>query len=272
MDKITVSAIVHTRNSSKTLDQCLSSLRWVNELIIVDMHSQDNSLEIARQYTNHIYHQAPVSRVDGIRNEYLNFVTSEWTLVIDSDEFLSEDAEHLISQTIQNYAAEYDAFRLPRYNRIGDQVMRGSGWSPDPQLRLFRKNSVLWSDTNHNIPRVSDESSRIKILEGPSTPYIHHQNYRDLRHFIHKQLEYALNDIYEQQPESFDFGSYVNQAYGALAWRGDTQNDGELSHALSLVMAWDQLMRGLIHWDSLNPRPPLDELLAMPIQSKPDES
>jgi len=69
---------------------------------------------------------------------------------------------------------------------------------------------------------------------------------------------------YDSDPATFDFSSYIAKACQNLAIHQDTEHDGDLSQALATVMAWDAVMRGLIHWDSLSPRPPLAMLTALP--------
>ncbi len=263
-----ISAIVHTCNSEETVERALRSLAWVDELLVVDMDSSDGTLELCRTYATRIYHQQKVNRVDGIRNRYLELAAGPWIFVLDSDEFLAADAPQAVRRLINDYGCDFDAFRIPRYNLIGDQIMRGSGWYPDPQIRLFRKGAVRWSDSTHRVPEVLTGESRLMVLEPPDCLHIHHRNYRDLRHFIAKQLAYALQDNYDANPDRFSFSDYMARAYTALAARRDTDNDGDLSHALSLVMAWDAVIRGLIHWDSLDPQPPLEQLTPIPIRTE----
>ena len=71
-------------------------------------------------------------------------------------------------------------------------VMRGSGWYPDHQIRLFRKGTVRWSDTHHTPPQVTTGRARLMELRPPGCLHIHHRNYESLRHFAEKQLRYAL--------------------------------------------------------------------------------
>jgi glycosyltransferase involved in cell wall biosynthesis len=260
-----ISAIVHTRNSEKTLAKALESISWADELIVVDMESCDKSVEIAESFNAEVYHQAVVPRVDGIRNHYLGKAVNEWILVLDSDEYLAADGERSIRELITTHDRSYDAFAIPRFNRIAGQVMQGSDWYPDHQIRLFRKDCVCWSDSNHQLPTVTSGPHRLLELKLPNCLHIHHDNYPDLKSFIRRQLNYALDDVYDSDPENFDFSDYIARAYENLALHSDPQKDGDLSHALSLLMAWDAVVRGLIHWDSLEPQPPLAYLRALPL-------
>ena len=260
---MSVSCIIHTRNSADTLDKALDSVAWADEIIVVDMESTDSTRAIAAKYTQRILSTPIVPRVDGIRQQFLAEARHDWILVLDSDEYLAADAQVNVTHLLEQYGDRYDAFAIPRFNYIAGQIMRGSGWYPAPQIRLFRKGTVRWPDANHQLPEVI--TGRLLELEPPDCLHIHHRNYEDLRHFIRKQLDYALNDRYDSDPSTFDFSSYTAKAYQNLATHQDTEHDGDLSHALATVMAWDAVMRGLIHWDSLSPKPPLAMLTGLPI-------
>jgi len=262
---MTLSCIIHTRNSAETLGKALDSVAWADEIIVVDMESTDSTRAIAAKYTQRILSTPVVPRVDGIRQQFLAEASHDWILVLDSDEYLAADARENVAKLLEQYADRYDAFAIPRFNYIAGQIMRGSGWYPASQIRLFRKGTVRWSDANHQAPDVI--TGRLLELQPPACLHIHHRNYEDLRHFIRKQLDYALNDRYDPDPNAFDFSSHIARAYENLAMHQDTEQDGDLSHALALVMAWDAVMRGLIHWDSLSPRPPLAMLTALPVAS-----
>jgi glycosyltransferase involved in cell wall biosynthesis len=263
-----ISAIVHTRDAAATLETALRSLAWADEILVVDMASRDATLEIARRHATRILETEIAPRVDGIRNRYAAEASGDWVFVLDADESLADDAGDEIRRLIAEHGERCDAFAIPRFNSIAGQVMRGSGWYPDHQLRLFRKGTVRWSDTHHTPPEVLSGRGRLMELMPPACLHIHHRNYESLRHFAEKQLVYALSDRYDARPESFDFADYVARAYQTLATRDEPDLDGDLSHALALLLAWDQIVRGLVHWESLATRPPLGLLAALPVATE----
>jgi glycosyltransferase involved in cell wall biosynthesis len=262
------SGIVHTRDSGATVEVALRSLAWVDELVVVDMASRDATVEIARRFATRVESVAVAPRVDGIRNEHLERLTGDWVFVLDADESLADDAAEEVRALVARHGERYDAFAIPRFDSIAGRTMRGSGWYPDHQIRLFRKGTVRWRDTVHDLPAVVTGRHRLLELVPPDCLHIHHRNYESLRHFVRKQVEYALDDRYDDRPESFELADYVARAYEALALRDEPEVDGDLSHALALLLAWDQIVRGLVHWDSLQPRPPLALLSALPIATE----
>jgi len=264
-----ISCIVHTRNSEASVEAALASVAWADELLVIDMASEDRTREIAARYASRILQAPEVPRVDGIRNRYLEEASHEWILVLDSDEHLADDGEQAVRSLVAEAGAEIDAFAVPRFNTIAGQLMRGSGWYPDHQVRLFRKGTVRWRDVHHGGGQVLARRARRRVLEPPGCLHIHHQNYESLAHFIRKQLDYALTDRYDDDPSTFRFEDYVARAYASLEARRDPERDGDLSYALSLLMAWDALVRGLLHWERLEPRPALGEAAVLPPEARP---
>lgn len=259
-----VSGIVHTRNSVDTVERALATLRWVDELLVVDMASDDGTLAVAARLADRVLHAPVAARVDDVRNQFLAGATHEWIFVLDSDEYLAADAAEQVAALVRTHGSRVDAFAIPRFNYIAGQVMRGSGWYPDHQVRLFRRGMVRWRDGHHLPPEVLTGPHRLLHLSPPECLHLHHLNYRDLRHFVRKQVDYALNGLYDPDPRRFDFADYVAAAHERLALCHDTARDGDLSHALALLLAWDAIVRGLLHWDSLDPRPDLGALVALP--------
>ncbi|MCF8048526.1 MAG: glycosyltransferase family 2 protein [Desulfarculaceae bacterium] len=259
-----ITGIVHTRDSAATLEAALASLAWVDELMVVDMESSDDSVAIAQRH-GAVVHQIEIApRIDGVRNRFVAKASGDWVLVLDSDEYLSDDAPELVQRLIAKQGQKHDAFALPRYNYLGEQVLLGGGRHPDYQIRLFKQGTVLWPDAHHTLPVVTTGPSRLWDVPPSHGPHIHHRNYRDLRQLISRQLDYALTDMYPDDPGSFDFAAYLARAHQQMAMRSEPEADGDLSQAMALVMAWDAVMRGLIHWDSLEPRPPLNMLDGFP--------
>ena len=119
-----ITCIVHTRNSEATLEAALASVAWADELLVVDMASEDRTREIAAKYEARILEAPEAPRVDGIRNRYLEAASHEWILVLDSDERLADDGEEEVRRLVAEAGTDVDAFAIPRFNTIAGQVMR----------------------------------------------------------------------------------------------------------------------------------------------------
>ncbi len=261
-----ISLIVHTRNSAATLGKLLDSTSWIGERVVVDMMSSDGTREMAQAAGCVLIDAEPGDIVDAIRDRYLSRVSGEWTLVLDSDEYLALDAEAVVTDLIAGTEDRVNAYALPRFNKIGETVLRGSAFYPDHQIRLFRKATVSWTrDGHHHRPEVTGGTDRLVFLPTDKGLHIHHDNYRDLGAFIAKQVHYARTDVYGSDPGEFDFADYIAAAYAEHNMRFDPHVDGDLSKALATLMAWNHVVKGLIHWERLDPRPPLPDHFSLPI-------
>jgi glycosyltransferase involved in cell wall biosynthesis len=267
--ELPVSAIVHARDAAETLEACLVSLRFAREILVVDMASRDATREIAARHAHRVLDAAPAPRVDGVRNRFLSEAREPWVLVLDADERLAADAPERLKALLERHGERYDAFALPRYNEIAGQVLQGAASHPDPQVRLFRRGTVEWSDTHHDPPRVKTGAARLLAPGLDEAPAIHHRNYESVRHFIRKQLDYALSDAYDSDPGSFDLDAYLGRAHAALARRHDAERDGDLARAQALVLAWDAIVRALLHWEASGRQGSLERFLALPAAPAP---
>jgi glycosyltransferase involved in cell wall biosynthesis len=266
-----ISVITHTRNSARTLPRMLETTGWADERIIIDMSSSDNTATIATNAGCRVITTPPSDTVDAVRNTFLPEAKNIWILVLDSDEYLAEDARDGIEELISHFGRTADAFAIPRFNYIAGQVMRGSQWYPDHQIRLFRKGTVSWHAGHHRVPSLVTGRERLQVLTPPKCLHIHHLNYEDLSAVIERQLRYAMTDVYADNQEGFDFNTYVSEAHAEMYRRFDPENDGDLSVALAAIMAWDRIIRGLIHWDRLGRRPALMPAFTLPVavQARP---
>jgi len=137
-----ISILLPTFNSAATVRETLESVKWADEILIVDSFSTDRTLEIGREYGARI-----------IQHEYLNSARqknwaapqckNEWVLQIDTDETLEEGSRQEIEAALQS-SKTVDAFRLPRKNHVLGRWVRHAGIYPDYQTRLFRRDQGRW--------------------------------------------------------------------------------------------------------------------------------
>jgi len=246
-DQLTL--LVFTMDNLDRIDSLIESTNWIQHRIAIDMNSEDGTKEklCAALFDVHSIDRGVF--VDELRNQYLSKPTTPWTLVLDSDEFLSDDAEEQISQLIDSAEENTIGFAIPRHNYFCRKKLFGSGFYPDHQLRLFRTNQIIYSAGHHKPPKPKNKSGIIKVLDPPSCLHIHHNNYPTVEEFLRRQLHYAITDIYDSDPQSFDFDDYMLKAISEFTDRYGNREDGSLSYVAALVMYWDEIVRGLIHWE-----------------------
>jgi glycosyltransferase involved in cell wall biosynthesis len=131
-----LTAVVLTKNEESYIGDCLDSLTWCDEVIVLDSLSTDRTVEVARQRGAKPILR-PFKDFAEQRNAALGFINSDWVLFVDADERVSPQLALEISHALT--ASDFDGYCLPRHNyQIGKLILH-AGLYPDYQLRLFRK-------------------------------------------------------------------------------------------------------------------------------------
>lgn len=140
-----VSAILITKNAAGTLRRCLESLQWMDEIVVVDSGSSDDTVAIARELGAQVHVTDDWPGYGPQKNRALEHASGDWVFSIDADEWLTPEAR----REIQGRIGEPDAcpaYAMPRRSSFCGRVMTHSGWWPDYVVRLFRRGSARFSD------------------------------------------------------------------------------------------------------------------------------
>lgn len=120
MKKEKISGCLIVKNESETLEKCIKSMLPVlNELIVVDTGSTDNTVEIAKKYTNKVYHYEWNDNFSAARNFAICKARYEWIIFLDADEYFSENSPRNIRKTIDEENGQADALLTRGYNITG---------------------------------------------------------------------------------------------------------------------------------------------------------
>jgi len=140
-----LSVIIITRNEAANIRACLESVAWVDEIIVVDSGSSDDTVAIAREFTPQVYkHDWPGFGAQ--KNRALGYATHEWVFSIDADERVTPELRAAIEAVLQKEGDGCAAYRVSRLSSYCGRFMRHSGWYPDPIVRLFRRSAARFSD------------------------------------------------------------------------------------------------------------------------------
>lgn len=176
---IKISAIVITKNAENLIADCLDSLSFCDEIIVVDNISSDRTREIAEKMRAKVFEHSS-SDFSGARNFGLNKASGEWIVYVDSDERVTRELALNIKYQVSN--VKYAAFKVKRKNfYLGNHE-----WPYIEHLeRVFRKDKLEgWSGRLHESPKVRGS---IGTLEG----YLFHYTHRDLTSMVNKTIEWS---------------------------------------------------------------------------------
>lgn len=179
-----LSALVITLNEEKRLFACLSSVRFADEIVVVDSGSTDRTLEIARSFTSKVFHQDWLG-MNGQKAFALGRASGEWILNLDADEAASSELQQEVPEILSRPRVEEAGFLIPRLTRYQGRWIRHSGWYPDHKLRLFRRVQGRFAGQDpHDEVKVDGSVGR---LQGE----ILHYTYEDLAHQVSALSAYA---------------------------------------------------------------------------------
>jgi glycosyltransferase involved in cell wall biosynthesis len=179
-----VSACITCCDEEKNIRRCLESVRWADEIVVVDSFSKDRTLSICREYTERIYQHKWLGYI-GQKNLIKDLANGPWILFIDADEEVSPSLRTEIEREFESGAnAGYDGYEFPRMVYYLGRWIRHGEWYPDVKLRLFRKDKgVCGGKEPHDRTSVPGP---VKRLSG----HLYHYTYENISDQIR-----TLNDF-----------------------------------------------------------------------------
>ena len=138
-----LSVIIICRDEADQIEDCLRSVAWADEIIVVDSGSTDDTREIASRFTPHV-HEVEWKGFGPQKNHALSLATCDWVFSIDCDERAESGMEQEVRRIIEQ--ASDSGYEVPRYNWFCGHRVRFGDWSGDRVLRLFRRDSGRFTD------------------------------------------------------------------------------------------------------------------------------
>jgi len=183
-----ISVCLATFNEEKNIADCLESVKWADEIVIVDGTSSDKTVKIAKKYTSKIIVRENPLMFHINKQKAFEAATKDWILYLDADERVSPALRKEILKVINH---KYNGFWIPRKNIIFGKWIQHTGWWPDYQLRLFRrKKAFLPCKSVHEQPKLSGKAGYLK------NPLIH-LNYQTVSQYVQR-----LNELYTENDKN----------------------------------------------------------------------
>jgi len=163
-----ISACIISYNEEDKIEDCLKSiLPVVDEIIVVDSLSTDNTISIVEKYTDKIFHQKFLGHIEQ-KNLAISKASNDWILSLDCDERLTEELQQSIA-SVKNNIEKYNAYRMSRKTFYIYRWLNHC-WYPDIKTRLFNRNTAKWGGTNPH-DRIITQSNNNKLLKGDMQHY-----------------------------------------------------------------------------------------------------
>ena len=135
--RVPISVIVPTFNEEENIRDCLESVTWADEILVVDSFSTDRTLEIARKYTDRIIQREYINSASQ-KNWAIPQTKHDWVMVLDSDERVTPELRDEITRLLEN-GPGHKGYVIKRINHFLGRRIRYGGWARDRVLRLWDK-------------------------------------------------------------------------------------------------------------------------------------
>ena len=239
MAALPLSVVILAKNEAGRIRECLESVRWAGEALVVDDESADDTVRIAEALGARV-----LRRKMDIEGRHRNWAYAqaahEWVLSLDADERVTPELAEELAALFREGPA-YETYAIPRRNFIGARWIRHGGWYPSAQLKLFKRSVFRWEEASVH-PRA------IGPAWGVLRHDLLHYSYRDLDDFRAKQDRHTTLEAQKWVADRRRMSAakalwravdrFVRTYIGKQAWR-----EGRLG----LVVAW---MAGHYQWAS----------------------
>lgn len=253
-----ISVVINTLNESRNIRRVIESLGWVDEIVVVDDGSVDetvailNELKIKNKKLKVFQHKG-LGFVEPARNYAISKASAEWVFILDADEKVPETLTEKLMEIV-NRMRQIDYVRIPRKNIIFNHFMRESMWWPDYNIRFFKKGKVQWTDKIHCPPEVSGQGLDLPAEEQYA---IIHLSYETISQFLQRMDRYTTIQAEELKEEGYKFrwqdllekplSEFLSRFFANKGYK-----DGLHGLALSFLQAFSFLVVYLKLWEGFN--------------------
>lgn len=192
-----ISAIILTKNEENNIIDCLESVAWCDEIIIVDDYSEDRTLEVVKNFNSRvkIFKRKLEDNFSAQRNFGLSKATGEWILFIDADEILSNGLRGEIMDFLSSKNEKYDGFYMQRKDVVWNKELRYGETGNIKLLRFAGKDMGKWAGRVHETWNIKGTVGYFKM------PILHypHQNISNFLKEINRYTDLRAKELYDNK-------------------------------------------------------------------------
>lgn len=244
-----ISVVISAFNEESRIEECLSSVKFADEIIFINNSSTDKTLEIAKKFTSKIFTKPNNLMLNVNKNFGFTRATGDWILSLDADERVTPELQKEIISVTNSSTSKADGYWIPRKNIIFGKWIKHTGWYPDYQLRLFKKGKGQFEEKHvHEMLKLNGEAGYLK------NPMLH-INYETIEQFLHKLINIYTPNESEQLLLSgyiFDWRDAIRfpaREFISRYFAREGYKDGFHGLVLSLLMAFYHFMVFAYIWE-----------------------
>ncbi|MFH0772254.1 MAG: glycosyltransferase family 2 protein [Candidatus Omnitrophota bacterium] len=277
MPKARLSVVILTKNAQDRIRDCLESVKWADEIVIVDGYSSDSTLEICKEYTNKII-QSEFKGFADERNLGIDNATGDWILQLDADEIVTEPLREAIEKILALSASpvkdghqpkstafpdgvKYVCYKFRRKNYFLGCPMRYGGWY-HYSAHFFRKGRARYEGLVHErlkfIPLDSKHLTEFTGEQGRLEAEVEHRPFDSIAQFISRQnryTDYEAKDMLSEKGKISErqvkYNLYIKplKLFWKLYIKKQGFRDGMLGFIFSAMNSFVHFLRWAKYWE-----------------------
>lgn len=239
-----ISAVLIVKDEEEKITECLASLDFCDEIIIVDSGSADSTKEIAAQYTQKVYIRS-FDNYANQKNYAVELASNEWVLSIDADERVSPALKEYLTGCLKDTGI--CGYRIKRKNIIFGRMMKHGGNAADFPLRLFQKQSGKFSGQIHEV-WVCD--GKTDVIQAP----LIHLSTATIGQYLKKLIQYTRFEALQMQKNTAS-GPAVLKSFGRFFQRYFIQLgllDGFAGLIFAVMSGYYEFLKNMIYIHSVS--------------------
>lgn len=245
MNKISVTII--TKDEEKNISDCLKSVQWADEIIVVDSESSDRTVELAKQFTDKIF----IRKWEGYvpqKRYALSLVSNEWVLSLDADERITPELKDEILSLLPD---EVDGYKIRRKNFLLKKEITSCGWEKDYQLRLLKRDKAGLSDRLVHEKFIVD--GQVDKLKNPMLHYTF-SSFSDYLEKINYYTSLKAQELFRKKKRvgSLTIFLHTVSAFFAFFFIKSGFKDGVYGLIISLLHSVSTMMNYIKLWELQN--------------------
>ncbi|ELY2670716.1 glycosyltransferase family 2 protein [Cronobacter sakazakii] len=180
-----LSVVMIAKNAASLLPDCLASVAWADEIVVLDSGSSDDTVAVATSAGAKVFTESDWQGYGIQRQRAQQYASGDYILMIDTDERVTPELAQAIRQVLEQPDPQA-VYSIARRNLFLGRFMRHSGWYPDRVTRLYARERYRYND-NQVHESLDAPGARVVTLSGD----LLHLTCRDFASFQRKQLNYA---------------------------------------------------------------------------------
>jgi glycosyltransferase involved in cell wall biosynthesis len=252
---IRLTGVVVSKNEGHLLENCIRSILFCQEIIVVDLESTDSTIEIAESLGVKVISHKPVTHVELIHSNIREISNNKWILIIDPDEEISQSLQEELKKLLSSVTEKIGAIRVPIQYYFKNRPLRGTKWGIKDHSRVLIVNmdGYIFSSLVHEGRKVKSEYQEISILLNQTHDnLLYHFWMTDYTQLIKKHVRYIHVEGESMYKNGLKYTGLRQIKYTLYAFKYSfftTQGykDGLTGLFLSIFWSWYTFMK----WNSL---------------------